>query len=160
MVAVRKQLVQTEKDSCSPENIRNILIDPGNATVPLAGDAHDARTAYVKMNRYALRSLRWFGGTFPALLFLMRCVSAAYQWHMGDAHAAHMAYEWRCHCLWCRVWDPDHCVTTVQVAYAQQTFHVRTTMAGEPINTPHHICELLMWHLNVQLNTYVSKCPV
>ena len=26
--------------------------------------------------------------------------------------------------------------------------------------TPHYICVLWMWHLNVQLNTYVSKCPV
>ena len=33
MVAVRKQLVQTDKDSCSPENIRNILIDPGELIV-------------------------------------------------------------------------------------------------------------------------------
>ena len=61
---------------------------------------HCARTAYGKMNIYAVRSPRWFGGTCPALLFRMYCVSTAYQWRMGDAHAAHMAHEWRCHCVW------------------------------------------------------------
>ena len=61
--------------------------------------------------------------TSPALLFRMCCVSTAYQWRMGDAHAAHMAYEWRCHCVWSRVWELDHCVFTAQVAYAQRTCH-------------------------------------
>ena len=86
---------------------------------------HCARTAYEKMNR----SPRWFGGTFPALLFRMCCVSTAYQWRMGGAHAAHMAHEWQCYCVWRRAWEPDNCVSTAQVAYAQRTAYVRA-----PIN--------------------------
>ena len=74
------------------------------------------------------RSPRWFGGTSPALVSCMCCVSTTYQWRMGDAHAAHMAYERRCHCVWCRVWEPDHCVSTAQVAYAQRTPHVRAAI--------------------------------
>ena len=89
---------------------------------------HGAHTAYEKNNRYAARSPRWCGGTSPALLFRMCCVSTAYQWRMGDAHAAHMAYEWRCHCVWCRVWELDHCVFTAQVAYAQRTSHERAAV--------------------------------
>ena len=76
------------------------------------------------MNRYAVGSPRWFGGTSPALLFCMCCVSTAYQWSMGDAHAAHKAHEWRCRRTWCRVWEPDHCVSTAQVSYAQHTSHI------------------------------------
>ena len=89
---------------------------------------HGAHTAYEKINRYAARSPRWFGGTSPAPLFRMCCVSTAYQWRMGDAHAAHIAYEWRCHCVWCRVWELDHCVFTAQVAYAQRTSHERAAV--------------------------------
>ena len=89
---------------------------------------HGARTAYEKMNRYTARSPRRFGGTFPALLFCMRCVSTAYRWCMGDAHAVHMAYEWRCHCIWCRLWELDHCVFMAQVAYAQRTSDVRAAV--------------------------------
>ena len=81
------------------------------------------------MNRYAVGSPRWFGGTFPALLFRMCCVSTAYQWRMGGAHAAHMAHEWQCYCVWRRAWEPDNCVSTAQVAYAQRTAYVRA-----PIN--------------------------
>ena len=127
---------------------------------------HGARTAYEKMNRYAVRSPRWFGGTSPALLFHMCCVSTAYQWRMGDAHVAHMAHDWRCHCLWCRVWEPDHWVSPVQVAYTQGTSHIlaainaiiwRTvgicTVHGLPTcRTYKHT--LYMWAVNVTF-----KCP-
>ena len=43
---------------------------------------HSARTAYEKMNRYAARTPRRFGGTSPALLFRMHinCVSMAHGW--------------------------------------------------------------------------------
>ena len=85
---------------------------------------HGAHSVYKNMNRYAVRSLRWFGGTSPALLLCMCCVSTADQGHMGDAHAAHFAHEWWCHCIWCRVWEPDHYVSTPQVVYAQRTSHV------------------------------------
>ena len=55
---------------------------------------HGARTAYEKMNRYAARSPRRFGGTSLALLFRMCCVSTAYLWRMnGDATAYDVAYE-------------------------------------------------------------------
>ena len=51
----------------------------------------------------------------------MCCVWTAYQWRMDYAHVAHMTHEWRCHCVWCRVGEPDNCVSTAQVAYAQRT---------------------------------------
>ena len=128
---------------------------------------HGARMAYVKINRYAVRSLRWFGGTSPVLLFRMCCVSTAYQWRMGDAHAAHMAYEWRCHCVWCRVWEPDHCVSTAQVAYAQRTSHVRAAikavlwcMVG--VCTAHglRICLTCKYTSYMCVLNVTFKCPV
>ena len=133
------------------------------APVPLAGDATTPCTAYEKMNRYAARS-PWFGGTSPALLFRMCCVSTAYRWRMGNAHAAHMTYGWRCHCVCCRVWELDHGVFTVQVACAQRTSHVRSAvnailwrMMGmgcvhaEPINAPHFICNMWLWHFKMSM---------
>ena len=151
-----------------------------NAPVPLAGDATALVRRTKKNNRYAARSPRWFGGTSSALLFRMCCVSTAYRWRMGDAHATHMAYEWRFHCVWCRVWELDHCVFTAQVAYARRTSHVRAAvnairwrMAGvctfrmgcvhaKLINTPHYMrgvsvtfkwpCSLIHMYLNVQFH--------
>ena len=124
---------------------------------------HGARTAYEKNNRYAARSPRWFGGISPVLLFRMSCVSTAYGWRMDDAHAAHMAYEWRCHCVWCRVWELDHCVFTVQVAHTQRTSHVRAAvnailwrMAG--VCTAH---ELRTCRTYKYTSTYVScECDI
>ena len=59
---------------------------------------HCARMAYVRNNEQirSNRSPIWFGGTSSALLFRMCCVSVAYQWRMGDAHAAHMAHKGPC----------------------------------------------------------------
>ena len=137
------------------------------------------------MNRYATRSPRWFGGTspVPVLLFRMCCVSTAYRWRMGDAHATHMAYEWRCHCAWCRVHE------NLTIAYSQckwrmhsvhPTYARRSTrfysvwrayvqrmgcVHAEPINTPHHMlavnvkfkcsCSWIHMYPNVQFN-----CPI
>ena len=94
----------------------------------VASPANGTGAYYEKMNRYAAKSPRWFDGTSPVLLFRMCCVSTAYRWRMGDAHAAHMAHEWRCHCVWCRVLELDHCVFTAQVAYAQHTSHIRAAI--------------------------------
>ena len=85
---------------------------------------------------------------------------------MGHAHVAHMAYEWRCHCVWC-TGESDHCVSMVQVAYAQPTSHVRTAINAIPwrmagVCTTHglYTCRtykytLYMWAVNV-----IFKCPV
>ena len=108
--------------------LRSLLLWYSMCSCSTGRRCHSARTAYEKMNRYAAKSPRRFGGTSPALPFRMCCVSTAYRWRMGDAHAAHMAYEWRCHCVWCRVWELDHCVFTAQVAYAQRTSHVRAAV--------------------------------
>ena len=128
---------------------------------------HGAHTAYEKNNRYAARSPRWFGGTSPALLFRMCCVSTAFQWRMGNAHAAHLAYEWRCHCVWCRVWELDNCVFTAQVAYARTRGGQHDSMAyggrmysawaAYMPNLWIHliICELWMWHLNVHVVEHI-----
>ena len=35
-----------------------------------------------------------------------------------------MTHEWRRHCVWCSVWETDHCVSMAQVARAQRTSHV------------------------------------
>ena len=53
---------------------------------------HCARMAYGKMNIYAVRSPRWFGGTSPALLFRMcfNCVSMANVWRTCCAYGAWM----------------------------------------------------------------------
>ena len=124
------------------------------------------RRSYKKMNRYAVRSPRWFGGTSPVLLFRMCCISTAYQWRMGDTHAAHMTYEWRCHCIWCHVREPNLCVSMAQVAYTQRTSHIGAAinvilwrMAG--VCTAHGLrtcrtCKhTYMWAVNVTF-----KCPV
>ena len=54
--------------------------------------------------------------------YYFACV--AYQLRIDDAHATHMAYECRCHCVWFRVWELYHCIFTAQVAFAQRTSHV------------------------------------
>ena len=121
-----------------------------------------------KMNSYAVRSPRGFGGTSPALLLRTCCVSTEFQWRMGDAHVAHMAHEWRCYCVWCRVWQPYHCVSTAQVAYAQHTSHVRAAINAilwrtRSVCTAHWLrtcgtykyTSLYMWDVNVTL-----KCSV
>ena len=72
---------------------------------------HGARTAYEKMNRYAVRSPRWLDGTFPALLFEMvwwnisgatishvlriNCVSMARGWRTFGAYGVWMAMPLR-----------------------------------------------------------------
>ena len=140
---------------------------------------HCARTAYEKMKRYAVRSLRWFDGTSPELLFCMCCVPTTYQWHMGAAHAVHLANEWQCHCVWCRIWEPDQCISTAQVAYAQHTSHERVAINAilwsmASVCTAHGrrtcrtykytslyscgnvMCGLWMRHLNVQLISKVQ----
>ena len=128
---------------------------------------HSASAAYEKMNRYAVGLPRWFGGTSPALLFRMCCVSTTYRWRKGDAHAAHMAYEWRCHCASCRVWELDHCVFMTQVACAQRTSHVRAVvnailwrMVG--VCTAHGLrtCRTYKYtSLYVSCGCDISKCP-
>ena len=52
MVAVRKQLVQTEKDSCSPENIRNILIDPGSRELVVSPRSENPGLLLLKYREY------------------------------------------------------------------------------------------------------------
>ena len=121
------------------------------------------------MNRYTVRSPRSFAGTAPVLLFCMCCVSTAYQWRMGNVHAELMAYEWRCHCVCCRVWELDHGVFTVQVACAQHIYHVRASvnailwrMVGVCIAHGLHTCrnnKYTSFLFYVSCDCDVSKCP-
>ena len=130
-----------------------------NAPVPLAGDA----TALIRRTKKLTDTQQ--DRRDGLVEHLRRCYFACvayqlYQWRIGDAHAAHMAYEWRWHCVWCRVWELDHCVFTAQVAYAQRTSHERAgvwrayvqrmgCVHAELMNTPHN-----MWAVNVTF-----KCP-
>ena len=63
---------------------------------------HGARRAYQKMNKYAVRSPRLFGGTSLALLFHMCCVSTAYQRHMSISCAGVAINQVWAACI--RVW--------------------------------------------------------
>ena len=123
---------------------------------------------HIKMNRYAvIRSMVWcnISGTTISHVLRINCVSMAHGWR---TYAGHMAYEWRCHCVWMsrtrtlplRIHDRSGvCTVLMNPTYTLGSMGHGGCMVcvhAEPINTPHYICELWMWHLNVKLNTYVS----
>ena len=135
-----------------------------NAPVPLAG----AHTAYEKIDRYAARSPRWFGGTSPAPLFRMCCVST--ELRINDAWVTHM---WR---IWRMNGDAtpyDGAYENLTIAYSRRKWRMHSVhptnarrstrfygvwrayvqrmgcVHAELMNTPHN-----MWAVNVTF-----KCP-
>ena len=56
---------------------------------------HCSQKAHKKLNRYAVRSPRWFGGAYPVLLFRMCCASMAHRRRTCGVYGAWMAMPQR-----------------------------------------------------------------
>ena len=72
--------------------------------------------------RSRIAEMVWWNISGATISHVLRinCVSMAHGWCTCGA---------QCYCVWRRAWEPDNCVSTAQVAYAQRTAYVRA-----PIN--------------------------
>ena len=127
---------------------------------------HGACTAYEKIKRIRskIAEMVWLNisGATISYVLCIKCASMAHWWRTCGAYGVWMAMP-LCMMSCMRTRHSVHPTYArrstrfygVWWAYVQRMGCVH----AEPINT-YYICELWMWHLNVQLHAYVSKCPV